>query len=93
VVALPSDQKARALLDEVLGYPGIAEVWERRAADVPATPLLTSIFRKGDIELRYFSTFTTFGTPHDVTLEELRIECSFPADSGTARTSRELFGR
>lgn len=92
VVALPSDERARALLDEVLGYPGVAEVWERRATDVPATPLLTSIFRKGDIELRYFSTFTTFGTPHDVTLEEMRIECSFPADPFTATVSRQLFG-
>jgi hypothetical protein len=37
-------------------------------------------------------TFTTFGTPHDVALEELRIECSFPADEATATACRELFG-
>jgi hypothetical protein len=33
-----------------------------------------------------------FGTPHDVTLEELRIECSFPADETTSAACRELFG-
>jgi hypothetical protein len=40
--------------------------------------------RKGDAELRFFSTITSFGTPHDVTLEELRIECSFTTDEATA---------
>jgi hypothetical protein len=30
-----------------------------------------------------FSTITTFGTPQDVTLQELRIECFFPADEAT----------
>jgi hypothetical protein len=40
----------------------------------------------------FFSTITSFGTPHDVTLEELRIECSFPADEATATACRELFG-
>jgi hypothetical protein len=27
---------------------------------------------------------STFGTPRDVTLDELRIECAFPADQATA---------
>jgi hypothetical protein len=58
---------------------------------VPPTPLLTTFFRKGDVELRFFSTITTFGTPHDVTLEELRIECSFPVDESTAKVCRDLF--
>jgi hypothetical protein len=30
------------------------------------------------------------GTPQDVTLQELRIECSFPADASTAQASRQL---
>ena len=33
--------------------------------------------------LRLFNTLTTFGTPQDVTLQELRIEMSFPADEAT----------
>lgn len=31
--------------------------------------------------LRLFNTITTFGTPQDVTVQELRIELSFPADA------------
>jgi transcriptional regulator with XRE-family HTH domain len=92
VAGLPSDERARALLDEVLSYPGVSRDWGTNTAGAPATPLLTTTFRRGDVALRYFSTFTTFGAPHDVTLQELRIECTFPADEETAERSRELFG-
>ncbi len=91
IAALPSDERAQALLAEVLAYPGIPAHWRRREIGTPSTPLMTTNFRKGDVELRFFSTITTFGTPHDVTLEELHIECSFPADDATAATCRELF--
>jgi hypothetical protein len=33
--------------------------------------------------LRFFETITTFAGPRDVTLDELRIECFFPADEKT----------
>lgn len=92
VAAVPSDERARALLEEVLSYPGISTEWGANTGGAPATPLLTTTFRRGDVVLRYFSTFTTFGAPHDVTLEELRIECTFPADEATAVRSREMFG-
>lgn len=90
--AWPSDERARGLLAEVLAYPGVPAGWRTREIGAPPAPLLTTIFRKGGEELRFFSTITTFGTPHDVTLEELRIECSFPADEATASSCRELFG-
>jgi hypothetical protein len=31
-----------------------------------------------------FSTITVFGTPTDVTLSELALECFYPADTATA---------
>jgi transcriptional regulator with XRE-family HTH domain len=92
IAAAPSDERAKSLLAEVLAYPGVPARWRTREIGAPMPPLLTTIFRKGDVELRFFSTFTTFATPHDVTLEELRIECSFPADEATAGACRELFG-
>jgi transcriptional regulator with XRE-family HTH domain len=88
----PSDERSKELLAEVLAYPGVPARWHTREIGAPTTPLLTTTFRKGDVELKFFSTFTTFGMPQDVTLEELRIECSFPADEATAKTCRELFG-
>jgi hypothetical protein len=92
IAALPSDERAKGLLAEVLAYPGIPAQWRTREISRTPTPLLTTIFRKGDVELRFFSTITAFGAPHDVTLEELRIECSFPADEATTVACRELFG-
>lgn len=41
-------------------------------------------------ELSFFSTTTVFGTPLDVTLEELAIEAFFPADAVTAERLRGL---
>jgi transcriptional regulator with XRE-family HTH domain len=92
IAALPSDEPAKKLLEEVLGYPGIPARWRTREIGAPVTPLLTTILRKDGVELRLFSTITTFATPHDVTLDELRIECAFPADEATAAACRELFG-
>ena len=39
--------------------------------------------------LRLFNTLTTFGTPQDVTLDELRVEMSFPADAATDALLRQ----
>ena len=61
-----------------------------RELGAPPPPLLTVKFRKDDQTLRFFSTITTFGTPRDVTLDELRIECTFPADDATAEVCRAL---
>jgi len=90
VAGAPSDEKARALLDEVLAYPGVPERWRTREPGATPMPLLTTVFRKEDLEFRFFSTITTFGTPWDVTLAELRIECMFPVDDATAELCRRL---
>jgi hypothetical protein len=45
-------------------------------------------FRKGDVSLRLFTTIATLGTPQDIMLQELRIECFFPMDRGTADVLR-----
>jgi hypothetical protein len=48
------------------------------------------ILKKGDIELQFFSMVSTFGTPLDVTLQEIRIETFFPADDKTESFVRAL---
>ena len=90
VAARPSDGRARALLEEVLRYPGVPPRWRSREAESGPSPLLTVVFRKDDRQLRFFSTIATFGAPRDVTLDELRIECWFPADESTAELCRAL---
>lgn len=49
--------------------------------DGPLTPTAPLEIQLDDgAVLRLFNTLTTFGTPQDVTLDELRVEMSFPAD-------------
>jgi transcriptional regulator with XRE-family HTH domain len=90
VAAAPGDAKIRGLLDEVLAYPNVPATWRSRQPGATPTSLLTTTFRNDDLELRFFSTFTTFGTAWNVTIEELRIESMFPADEETARVCRSL---
>ena len=45
--------------------------------------------RKDGVELNLFTTITTLGTPHDVTVHELRMEAFFPADEATAEWFRK----
>lgn len=92
VVSRPHDVEAAALLRELLSYPGVPARWRRRDLDASPSPLLTTVFRRGDAEMRFFSTITTFAMPHDVTLDEIRIECCFPGDEATARRCRDLPG-
>jgi transcriptional regulator with XRE-family HTH domain len=49
----------------------------------PQAPVLTTRFRSPHGELAFFSMFTTFGTPNDITLASLRVEHMFPADEAT----------
>ncbi|KAA2261338.1 helix-turn-helix domain-containing protein [Solihabitans fulvus] len=69
-----------ALYDEALGYGGEHEGPEHNSASDLVLPMR---LRHGDLELSFFSTVATFGTPMDITLTELAIETFFPADEQT----------
>ena len=71
------------LLDELSGFSGVAEL--PRAGDLAtsAMPYIEVEFLLNGDRLRYFSTVTTLGTPIDITLQEIRIECFHPADDRT----------
>jgi MmyB-like transcription regulator ligand binding domain len=59
-------------------------VVQRTSIEPTSGPVLPMHFRKGEVSLRLFTTIATLGTPQDVTLQELRIECFFPMDEPTA---------
>ena len=90
VAASPGDAAARALLEEALAYPGVPARWRHRDLGTAPTPLLTTVLRRDEHLLRFFSTITTFGTPRDVTIDELHIECCFPVDEATVELCRTL---
>jgi transcriptional regulator with XRE-family HTH domain len=82
--------ETRRLLDELLSYPGVPPRWRGLDLDVSTAPFLAIEFQKDDLELRFFSTLTSLGTPHDITLQELRIEAFFPADAASEEVSRRM---
>jgi hypothetical protein len=51
---------------------------------VPA-PILTTRLQSSQGVLTFFSTFTTFGAPLEITTASLRIEHFFPADEATRK--------
>ena len=51
------------------------------AGEPPLEAVMPVELDLGDGYLRLFNTLTTFGTPQDVVLQELRIEMLFPADN------------
>ena len=84
------DEKTNALLAEVLGFPGVPTKWARSDPNVPIVPLIPIAFSKSERNFTFFSAITTLGTPQDVTLQELRIECFFPMDDETDQNIRVL---
>lgn len=90
VAAAPSDAVLRGLLEQVLAYPDVPQHWRNRDPATAPTPLMATHFSHDGRELRFFSMITTFGTPRDITLEELHIECTYPEDEATAAFCREL---
>jgi len=75
--------EAAALLDELMALPGIAAAAHQPNLDRRALPFLPVILHKDGVELNLFTTITTLGTPHDVTVHELRLESFFPADEAS----------
>jgi transcriptional regulator with XRE-family HTH domain len=73
------DPALRTLHEELAAYPAPEH------DDGPVSDVVVPLrLRVPDGELRFFSTVTTFGTPVDITVEELSIESFFPADRETA---------
>jgi transcriptional regulator with XRE-family HTH domain len=77
-----------ALLQRLLAYPGVDRVVKRAKVGPTSGPVLPMRFQKDGISLSLFTTIATLGTPQDITLQELRIECFFPMDEPTADVFR-----
>jgi transcriptional regulator with XRE-family HTH domain len=85
------DQTAREIFDRIAGWhpdmvgPGGVLLPEEDGHEGPPPPVLPVVLHAGGFRASLFSTLTTLGIPQDITLQELRIECFFPADNA-ART-------
>lgn len=78
------------LLKEVLRYPGLPSRGRSVDFSAPMLPVLPMRVGLGGMDLSLFTTITSFGTPLDITADELRIENLFPADAQSEALMRRL---
>ena len=81
---------AAQLLDEIMVYPGLSADWRLLRHSQATSPVMTIQLAKGDYRLAFFSTFTTLAMPTDAALQQIKIECFFPADDATAEKARQM---
>jgi transcriptional regulator with XRE-family HTH domain len=91
-----ADQSADATLHELhatLEEESRAGVGPEVATTFPSDdPALTFRVRDGADVLSFIVTLSTFGTPFDLTVAELTIECLFPLDAFTASAMKRRAG-
>ena len=77
------------LLQRLLAFPDVPALFQVVALEDERAPVLSIHFRRHETSLRMFTTIATLGTPQDITLQEVRIECFFPVDDATVRIFHE----
>lgn len=83
-------EQSVALFNELMSYPGVSDIWRTSNRAAQHTLLLTVHLKRHPLELQFFSTIATLGTSYDITLQELRIECLFPADEATEQNWKRI---
>ncbi|WP_410657946.1 helix-turn-helix domain-containing protein [Amycolatopsis sp. lyj-112] len=91
-VAQTADPVLTDLLEELRTYPCDDPVPEVEVPG-PGDIFVPLRLRHEGVELTFFSTVSTFGTPLDITVAELVIESFFPADTVTADYLRAYAAR
>ena len=81
-------EETNQLHERLLAYDDVRTILSQATSDHEHGPVLAMHFEKNDTSLRLFTTIATLGTPQDITLQELRIECFFPMDDATAEILR-----
>jgi transcriptional regulator with XRE-family HTH domain len=71
-----TDKKTSELLNDLKRYPDVKDLIVAQKIQAPVLPIT---FVRGSERISYFSMISTLGLPQDVTAQEFRIECMFPA--------------
>lgn len=84
------DATLAALLEELRSYPVPADANDTHLAGEHVGVVMPLLFQTGGNVLSFISTTTVFGSPVDVTLQELALETFFPANAATSALLRQL---
>src|SRR6266700_717624 len=90
ILADGGEPKALAFIEEVMAYPDVPASFRKLRFEDRPPPVLTLDYIVGGKSLSVFTTIATLGTPQDITLQEVRIECFFPADERSDALFRSL---
>ena len=89
-IAATADGELQALHDEIAAYPFKEDVPSAAAASAASLIAVPFEFNTRLGKLSFISTITIFGTPVDVTLQELAVESFFPANAQTQLALQQL---
>ena len=92
-VQATGDTVLAALLEELRGYPVPEGADDTHLEGELLGVAMPFKFRSSFGVLSFISTTTVFGTPVDVTLQELALETFFPADAATGEVLRQLYAQ
>ena len=85
----PGDGVAR-LHEEVLAYAGISAKWSTAVDESPMPAMRVMRLRKGDVSMSLLCVITLVQIPCNITLQNLRVECFYPADRATEEAARRF---
>lgn len=88
-IAATADPVLTSLLEELRGYPAPSGPDQHLEGEHPGVVMPFRLNTPHGM-LSFISTITIFGTPVDVTLQELALETFFPADDFTRAALHEL---
>ena len=75
---------------QVMGLPGVRDWMTRARTHVVTDVVITLDVRIHGESVRWLSMTTALGTPQDLNLQDLRIECLVPADRASAAAWERL---
>lgn len=79
----PNDPLLPVLVEEILSAPGAPAAWQAPDWTTPPAPAINLVMRCGNATYSLFTMLAHFGSPQDVTVEELSVESFYPADEVT----------
>ena len=84
------DAEMQVLQQEVVEYPNVRSLLRESSADSHAAPVLLvpCVMRLPFGRVSLFTTLTTFGSPRDITLDELCVELFYPSDAASEQLLR-----
>jgi len=77
------DARLAGVLERIFAQPGVPRDWRHPDFSIALPPTLQLTLERGNTRVAFLVAVTTFSTPGEVTVDELRIESCFPLDDAT----------